>query len=395
MYSIPLRAGLRTVATGILLGIFSTQSPAIGERSSPLWGSLKPGRFAVGFKSSIVIDNTRKLIDGKTNRPIQTSIWYPAQQVEGGMGMRYRDYFLLSLTELTSVLLSPESADKGIAEYEKFIEGNGVPKSAVEAWFDTPCYATRNATPVDGKYPLLVVGQGLFHSAHHQAILAEYLASHGYVVVTTPSQSKINGPMTSESDVYPHAKDQSKDLAIAIQSVSKDPHVDASVIGVVAHSFGARSALLLAMHDKRVKSFVSLDGGIGNGIGKEWIKLVPGFNPASLKMPFLHFYEDIESFINPDFELIKSMTACERTLMKIEQMHHFYFSTFGIVTATIPGFTKEPESDLQLKWEAVSSYTLNFLDASLKKDKNASAFLAKKPIDNGYGQNLLTIAKVE
>jgi pimeloyl-ACP methyl ester carboxylesterase len=39
--------------------------------------------------------------------------------------------------------------------------------------------------------------------------------------------------------------------------------VDGTRVFVLAHSFGARAALLFAMHDPSVAGLVSLDGGIG------------------------------------------------------------------------------------------------------------------------------------
>ena len=45
------------------------------------------------------------------------------------------------------------------------------------------------------------VAQGNAQTVQDQAHLAEYLASYGYVVATTPSPMLITGPLTDESQV--------------------------------------------------------------------------------------------------------------------------------------------------------------------------------------------------
>lgn len=59
------------------------------------------------------------------------------------------------------------------------------------------------------------MAQGNGQSAHHQAVLSEFLASHGFIVCATPSQARLGDRLKSEADVLPGAMAQAGDLAIA------------------------------------------------------------------------------------------------------------------------------------------------------------------------------------
>ena len=62
-------------------------------------------------------------------------------------------------------------------------------------------------------------------------------------------------------------------------------NADTMRTGIVAHSFGARSALLFAL-EHAVAAFVSLDGGIANRAGKGWLDEAE-LRPQELRMPLL------------------------------------------------------------------------------------------------------------
>ena len=360
-------------------------------RQHPLWGKLKPGPYAVGFRSSVMFDSSRILLDGKGARPVQISMWYPARSSSTVSRLMYRDYFLLSVTEKNSKPLSEGEAKEAIASYKKMLAENGVEGKAMERWFAAGCAAGWNEAPVKGTFPVVLVAQGLFHSAHHQAVLSEFIASYGFVVLTTPSQARISGPMSSDEDVAPHAEAHARDVLCALKWVEQNPHADARNVGLVGHSFGARSAFLLALRDSRVKALVSLDGGIANKIGKEWIHKIPDFNPANFKVPILHFYQDIESFVVPDFELVESLKSVPRTLIRMPGMRHMQFSSIGMVSAFIPGFASSMDRKLGTQCEAIANYTLTFLIANLKNGRQAWRKLGNLQKDHGYDENILVL----
>ncbi|MDZ7625884.1 MAG: dienelactone hydrolase family protein [Ignavibacteriaceae bacterium] len=230
--------------------------------------------------------------------------------------------------------------------------------------------ADKNAVPVKNKFPLIVVAQGNYQSAHHQSFLCEFIASNGYVVVTTPSQTRISGLMTDDSQAVESAEDQVNDMKFAIRSLWNFDNIDFNNIALIGHSFGGRSILLLQMQDENVKCLISLDGGLGLNTAIDDIKKSPEFNSEKMNVPLLHIYEDSEEFIKPDFTLINSFNQSEIFLIKIKDMHHFYFTSLGFVSGTIEGFSPLSE-DLAAKYKLICDLTRDFLNAVFEQNTNA------------------------
>jgi pimeloyl-ACP methyl ester carboxylesterase len=173
----------------------------------------------------------------------------------------------------------------------------------------------------------------------------------------------------------------------------KDPGVDTARVGVVAHSFGARSALLLAADKSEVKALISLDGGIANKMGKEWIDQATDFHREKFTASLLHLYEDIESYMLPDFDLLKTLRRSDRYLIKVQNLHHYQFASFGMASAVIPRLS-ENQAAIKRKCEAIFRYTVQFLNASVKGDPAARKFLEATPAANGFSDQDLTSLQV-
>lgn len=359
------RAGFTGLATVCLAAL----TAPINLDAQELWGGLEAGPYAVGFTTMGLRDSTRTLPGDGTPRPVQISLWYPARAAgngddDGGAepSMTYRDYFLLTANEVTLEPLGPGEAGAAIARFKEFLASNGVAGSVVDDWFSRPVAALREAPAAPGRFPLILIAQGNFHAAYNQAILAEYLASHGYAVATGPSQSRIDGPPERDDPVIRAARAQAGDLDFMVDALHHDPRVDADRLGVVAHSFGARSAFLLLL-DHDVSAFVSLDGGIANRRGKAWIDDID-FDPASICTPILHFYQDVDETVLPDFELLSSLDGAERLLVRVDSLYHPHFTSLGLASGVVPGFRIGPPSpEVVSKAVAVGELTRRFLDA--------------------------------
>ena len=366
----------------ILLIFFLSYSFTLSAQNG-IWDKSDQGNYAVGFKVLSLYDSTRTIKKPHGCRPVQVSFWYPARASRKSVAMTYKDYFLLSASE-TNYKISNEFENSAITKYKKLLMQNGISEKAVNKWFNTKMLAVKNAVPIKSKFPLVVVAQGNFHSAHHQAFLCEFLASSGYVVVTTPSQTRITGQLTDVSQAVASTIEQVKDMELAIRSLRKFNDIDFNNIALLGHSFGGRSIQVLQMENKDVKCMVSLDGGVGLNTAVADIKKAPDFDPAKMDVPLLHFYEDTEKMLRPDFSLIDSFKKSKRFLVKINDMHHFYFSSLGLISGTIDGF--HPLSkNLAEKYKMICDFTRDFLndvfrgkDLEMKKLKEEFASFAEK-----------------
>ncbi|HEX8154192.1 MAG TPA: hypothetical protein VF698_13745, partial [Thermoanaerobaculia bacterium] len=272
---------------------------------------LQPGRHAVGLRVSEQTDPSR-------SRAMQVTVWYPARR--GGTAMRFRDVLALDSTN---------------AGYESFLQSTGIPTPAVKKWLDAKLLSKRNAPPADGRFPLVLIAQGNRHTAADQAILAEYIASHGYVVATVPSAMNISGPMKSESEIGAKAEEQALDLEFLADVMRNDASADAAKIAVIGHSFGARAGLLYAMRNPAVAALVSLDGGIGVAAGREQLERSTFFRKEALRAHVAHLYEENDEFMKPDLAMLNEVAKNVYT-RKLTSMHHAHFSSAGFAAASLP-----------------------------------------------------------
>ena len=105
-----------------------------------IWEKLDNGNYSVGFEVLSLYDSTRTINDGKSIRPVQISIWYPAIVLSNPETLNYEDYFLLSTEELNFNI--PDSLkNKSIEEYKNLLLQNGVDENAFNEWFRTQMLA--------------------------------------------------------------------------------------------------------------------------------------------------------------------------------------------------------------------------------------------------------------
>lgn len=299
-----------------------------------LWAGLLPGRFPAGYR----------LVDG-------VDLWYPAKT--GGHSMKFRDYL-----------------GANASEFEAFLRERGISPAGVAAFVDAHMYATSDATAAGGKYPLVLIAHGNGGDAAHQAILAEFLASHGYVVASVPSPMKKH-PMTAESEIGAFAEEQATALEHARDVASRVCRIQKRREAVIGHSFGARAALLLAMRDRDVRAIVSLDGGIGTATGTQFLKAAPSFKAAAKLPPILHFYENLDPFMTPDFTFLKELRTSSLTLTPTSDLHHIHFTTYGFAAAAIPEVATATKAGPGVRKEVAKTAQaiLGFLDRQLASAK--------------------------
>jgi len=319
-----------------LLALLSVAADRTERQTSVprLWNGLVQGRSDVGFRH----------LEGRT----QVDVWYPAADI--GTRMVYRDYVGDAATGL-----------------ESFLTGTGISKATVDSLLNSPLMAMAGGRPRTGSFPLVLLSHGNRQSAADQAVLGEFLASHGFVVASTPSPM-LRTPMERQNQIAQFAEEQAEDLVTAVSVVANAIPVDTSRLLLVSHSFGARSALLMAMRDPRVRAIVSLDGGIGTATGIDELRAAPSFRADARLPAILHVYEELDEFMKPDLAFLRSLRADTLVLERVQAMHHVHFTTYGFAAAAFPEIARvtgaTPETSLEVRNTAVR--VLDFIQSRSK-----------------------------
>lgn len=202
-----------------------------GEAGGPGEGSRggaapdRSGPYPAGYRTYIIAE--------QSDRPLTTSVWYPAEDVQ---------------------------AQAGAARYP-----------VTERLFTVSRLARAEAPPVSSRFPLVIFSHGSAGSRVQLAFLAELLASHGFVVAAPdhPGDTMIEHAEGRQAELVDLASLRSIDVTSVIDAMT-DPRcqlselVRADNIGIVGFSFGGLTAIvstvgfLRAPAEPRVKAVVAI-----------------------------------------------------------------------------------------------------------------------------------------
>ena len=377
---------------------------AATQASSLFTFSNAPGMHSVGVRYVKQYDRTRpfspeggvlaSLFSRKDSRgrPLQTVIWYPAEK--GGQPVRYDDYLQLAGWE-TDLERSPAERTRTVNAWLHMVtESRRDAQVASER--RRVMWAVRDAAPKAGKFPVLIYAPSINNTAFENADIAEYLASHGYIVIAAPSVG-LKGRWIKKDLM--HAELQAGDIRFLIDYAGTLPQADMTRVAVAGFSWGGLSNILAAAKDARIKALVCLDGAVRyyNTIVEQARYARPeklstpllflAQRPASMEFNVRHKEDMSGSFIS-------RMTNADVYLLTLNPMEHVHFGS-AYVRLDDPAEYKEYTADeVSFAYSLGARYILHFLNAYLKNDPAGRAYLANKPAANGAAPHSLIMERM-
>src|SRR3989344_669648 len=302
-------------------------------QTTMLYPKLEKGEYNVGYKTIIEFDGSRtyKLNYPKDTssvndpRPIIINIWYPANISKADQSMLYGDYIkiptqdpklktFLKRIEDYNALSSSQcmfDADDLDDEQKKMIPKHL--KQAIEVF--------KNAAPVNNKFPLVIYHPGLGGTLNDNTVLCEYLASHGFVVITGAFQANDYKSVNLDWDLERSAKD----IDFMLSAIKNLPFIDLSKIAAVGHSFGAQAVLgYKTQNALPLSCLIILDSTVDYTFDAK---------PEKFKRLTDKLYQNIDQmnvpmlvFASPDatFKVMDSLTYSDRMYATIELEHNEY-----------------------------------------------------------------------
>lgn len=349
-----------------------------------------PGKYPVGFQLVKQYDYSRSSQDASA-RAMQTLVWYPAK--DDGKRMTYADYLGTAFTRRDFSVSDAQVAQKTAQLINQ--PGKALTPAQRQAEADSPVWASRDAKPAPGKFPLVIYAPGANRPAHENAELCEYLASQGYVVIASPS---VDGQGRVMNTNLEGAEAQAADIAYLIGYAHSLPQVDVGHIAVAGFSWGGLANVLAAAKDQRIRALVSLDGSMRgfpeyiNG-GKDAAKYV---TPERVNVPLLYLsarprtIEQLEGSYDVSFSFINAMKYSDVYYYILHPMAHTNFSTSQIRFSGDDDFEEYSREEIVQAHNWASRYVLEFLNAYLKDDSKSREFLAARPVRNGVPPHMIT-----
>ncbi|SFU14074.1 Dienelactone hydrolase [Algoriphagus locisalis] len=357
--------------------------------------NLENGKFEVGFRNYTTADSTRNYsriydyTNQKVPRPISVSVWYPASLRGNEKQISVLDY-METLKEEEEWENLPNDQILNWFYYQNTAANQNHLKETTAAF--------ANAEFEGGKFPVIIYAPSYQAPSIENFALCEYLASHGYLVISSPSRGTENRWL--EGGTEKDMETQARDIEFLTQELNKVPSADLDQIATMGFSFGGLSNVLSQIRNDNIKAIVSLDGSIKYQY--ETLKKSTFFDLNKVDVPFIHFSQKdipkevleadkIDAALNTNFEFYDSLSFSDAYQLKFHNLTHSQFSTLGVLfEQRDPRQDKsDPEIMESYKWLAV--YTLNFLDGYLKDDSNGLEFIQKQPSENGIKKELISL----
>jgi len=379
--------------TALILFLLIGSGTALSQ-FSPFQFLQKPGPYPVGLKVMNQYDPSRKFpatpdrpeAHGRQgSRPLQTLIWYPALQ-SSSKPMTVEDYVELADREI--------HFDTPDQEHNKW-------RRRLKSSFDISLWAVRDAKPLEVRYPVVIYAPSQSSIAWENADLCEYLASHGYVVLATPSL----GPSTrGVSDDLAGIDAQALDISFLISYAATLPDTDSSKVAVVSFSWGGIASLFAAARDPRLQVLAEMDGSMRYYPGL--VASARDVHPEQLKVPLLFFTANkmnyIEDFdadhgpLNEGRSVLNAWTHGDVTTVNMVGLSHPQFSSMFQRMKNADTFAEDQvadygQEDANTSYSWVALYMLQFLNAHVKHDAAAKEFLGRTTAENGVPKHIMGI----
>ncbi len=338
----------------ILVLLSGCQQPAEVPQY-PIMGNLQLGEYAVGYRTLFTYDQTREgWSDDMPGRPHQINIWYPAK-AGSGREMTFSDY-----TELLALQQSFERdtgtvrrAQQLYIEATRNLGGDSFDEERLGLLSLLAVTAFEGAEPEPGKFPVVLMAYGTGPSA--MSITAEYLTSHGFVVVGFVSK----GPDGPEFEVSPKGLEAAADdLEFVLSQAAQLRNTDMTNVCLLANAIHSSVCAVAASRNPRIKGLISLEGGLPSRFEQMLLQSTSRYEPHSMQLPMLFIYAPHSSIDPAHTDHLK---YSKRYYAHFPEMSEFLMLNYGMFNSFVPNIIGEFEGDIQRGFEVANELMLRFL----------------------------------
>lgn len=386
----------RRIFFAVVTALYLAVPHLADAQSLPLWGDLRPGPYAVGFRVFYRLDSSRTWlanpdsVAGEFARPVRVSMWYPASSRSSGQPLRYRDYVRFPAPSSYFAKLNDMLASRDTMSWKSAFKGveNRYPEL-----LDLPVFARRDAAPATGTFPLVLYSEGWNSSSQNDnSVLAEFLASNGYVVASVPQVGTSAGLLTLGVNPV-DLETQMRDIEVAMVVAQSQSFVDRRKLAAMGWSMGGVVSLWLAGRNPNIDAVVGLDASFG---AAQWAPMVlgsPYFEIRKIRAPLLSLQSGNPKFTSgQDARVVDSLHFAEHYTARVGRITHGDFSDFAMVARLFPVHLEERSAtDASAGHVAIARTVLAFLDATLKGRSTALSTMVGNP---SPGDSLIRLAHV-
>jgi len=341
-------------------------APFAAAEPGGLWKDLPPGPYGVGFRFERSDDPTRNPDSSHAGTPLGLALWYPAALTESKAGfVTQLDYRLLEYSTPLDASAQQEYVDEQAAMMVAWRHIGIVPLTMdqARASLGATGHAVRDAARVEGKFPVAVILGGPWYLS----TTAEFLASHGYLVVACVRFRDVRTEIPS-SDFRWFIETTVRDAEWALAELRRDPTADMGNVTALGHGGGGLQALLLGMRDRQVTAVANIDAAIFSA-RTDPAQLI-FYDPRLMRVPYLNILTADtrrQSDQYDGFEKMKFSLRYEVVLENGELRHHDLSNVGRAVSASL-GIRGDSQNMVLKTYADVQTMLLQFLEANRRQE---------------------------
>jgi predicted dienelactone hydrolase len=368
------------IAPMLLLAILIPMAGVSGtsSKTSPP-DPLSAGPFPVGVTTTVFIDTKRTDNFTKQPRTLVTEIWYPAANEARRMAKnKYSDFIPGGVT--------PE-IDEVITKTYK-LSASQMDKTY---WNE----AVRNAPVRNGRFPLVVFSHGNGGSRNQNTFWCDYLASHGYIIVSADHTGNARWTIIDGKPVVfqggeraNSATDRPLDVRFLLDQMIKwdkgadkrfKGRIDAERAAVTGMSFGSFTAHWASDQDPRFKAVIAMSGAppSHSNLTVPSLRML-GTEDRTLGVPGNNAIRDNHAkHTGPSY------------LLELKNGGHYSFTDMFKINKSFGdgvGAGKRRDTNeafeftgMETTYKIINSYSVAFLGYYLKGEKEYASFLNANP----------------
>lgn len=310
------------------------------------YNQLDFGRYNVGFHDTVLFQDSLQYsqfnFKGKT--PLLVKVWHPVSSAIKGKKLTVKDFqndnelegklanFQDQLNQSFNAYYRSYHLSEDYTHFDEIDYSPATDETVLNSILKTSSRSMELPIAENNDFPVVIYHHGSRGVSYDNYIMAEYLASHGYIVVA----GNFNFPY--EGKVFGYSENKPFDTHLVKQIIDYSTTLSTSKsIGFIGHSWGAQIGFSYLPKDKRVKSFVSLETTLelwdSYQLSRKWKNLstLIKTNKGNYNFPVLMFANQGEN--SPvSFEFFKSLEVESAIFAsaKKEFMHDSYANLYSM-----------------------------------------------------------------
>jgi hypothetical protein len=361
----------------ILIAIYSASA------KSSLYDSLKYGKYNVGVKYYHEYDKSRSYFpkyhyfgtdtELPMGRPMQIVTWYPALLKQSAEQMTYGNYLAYTSSETDFNLQGEKARQKHLNNILDSLPINS--HTLYKALWQQKTKAYLDIEPLQANFPVIIYAPPMNASSHDNAVLCEYLASHGYLVISVAAKGEFS---RNQSQSIVDAYVQALDLGF-LWEFSR--HLTQSKkVATIGYSLGGLSNILFATQNQDLDAIVTIDSSI---MSQGWLDKIRNsalYRPESLKADLLMFSKNMkQAHLNPD-DFFQEAKYTNKGLIRFNHNTHYYFSSEQLTLRMHFGYleTDMEQNAALYAYTDMSNYILAFIKNAFSNEHKLEKLVQPK-----------------